>query len=208
MSVNLKLYLVTDRDIAGDRDIVELIEEAVRGGVTVVQLREKHASTREFLDLAIRVKTMLNKYGVPLIINDRVDIVLASGADGLHIGQSDMPYSTARELLGYQKIIGLSVETVEEAVAAEQLDVDYIAISPIFSTKTKQDIKEPFELVGARECREVSNHPIVAIGGINLDNCSDVISLGIDGVAVISAILGSSSPYCAARSFKEKLEEL
>ncbi len=205
MKFNPLLYLVTDRDIAAGRDLVELVEAAVRGGVTVVQLREKECPTGEFIELAKRLKEVLHSYDVPLIINDRVDVALAADADGVHIGQSDMPYSIAREILGDDKIIGLSVETIEEVAQAESLDVDYIALSPIFSTSTKLDIKSPFELEGAARARELSGHPMVAIGGINCDNCREITSIGIDGVAVISAILGAKDPEAAAKEFRERL---
>ncbi|MBQ1936297.1 MAG: thiamine phosphate synthase, partial [Bacteroidales bacterium] len=138
-NVDLSLYLVTDRDLSLGRSLEEVVSEAVAGGVTVVQLREKDASTGEFVELARRMMDMLNPLGVPLIINDRVDVALAVDADGVHIGQSDMKYEDARRLLGPDKIIGLSVESFEDIEAANALDVDYVGISPVYGTPTKTD---------------------------------------------------------------------
>jgi thiamine-phosphate pyrophosphorylase len=135
---DLSLYLVTDRPLSGGRDMAWIVREAAAGGVTMVQLREKECSTAEFIALARQLKTALLPLGIPLIINDRVDVALAVDADGVHIGQSDMPYETARALLGKEKIIGLSVETMEEVIAANALDVDYIGISPVYATPTER----------------------------------------------------------------------
>lgn len=195
--LDLSLYLVTDRELCKG-DFLKTISEAVKGGVTVVQLREKDCSTRDFIDLAIQVKGILEPYKVPLIINDRIDIALAVNADGVHIGQSDMPYSIARELLGDNKIIGLSVENIEEAKEANKLDVDYIAISPIFSTPTKDDTAPEFGLDGAKGVVEITKHKVVAIGGINRKNLAQIMQTGIDGVAVVSAIVSYSDPKSAS----------
>ena len=142
----LKLYLVTDRALAGDRDIEWIVKEAVEGGCTIVQLREKNTPTGEFVKIAGRLKAALAPYGVPLIINDRIDVALASDADGVHIGQSDMPYDIARRLLGPDKIIGLSIENFEELEEANGLDVDYVAASPVFGTPSKTDTAEQWGL--------------------------------------------------------------
>ena len=139
MKQNLKLYLVTDRDLSLGRSLEEVVREAVAGGVTMVQLREKDASTGEFVELGRKLMTVLKPLGVPLIINDRVDVALAVDADGVHIGQSDMPYADARRLLGHDKIIGLSVENFEDLDIANTLDVDYVGISPVYGTSTKTD---------------------------------------------------------------------
>lgn len=195
----MALYLVTDRDVADGRNMEEIVKEAVEGGVTIVQLREKNIDTKEFVALGKRLKTILSVYGVPLIINDRIDVALAIDADGVHIGQSDMPYAIARRLLGYDKIIGLSIENHAELEEANTLDVDYVAISPIFSTPTKTDTAEPWGLNGAKEFVLQSRHPVVAIGGINMDNAADVFGTGVDGIAVVSAIIGADSPKSAAK---------
>ena len=190
----LKLYLVTDRGLAGERSIEDIVKEAVEGGVTMVQLREKDIATRDFIALALRLKDVLKPYGVPLIINDRVDVALASGAEGVHIGQSDMPYAIARKLLGPSKIIGLSVENFEQIEEANSLDVDYIGVSPVFATPTKTDTAEPFGLDGLRKAVRMSVHPTVAIGGMNERTAADVMACGTNGIAVVSAIVCAPDP--------------
>lgn len=197
---DLKLYLVTDRGLAGDRAIEEIVRESVEGGATMVQLREKDIDTREFIGLAMNLKKVLEPYGVPLIINDRVDVALAAGADGVHIGQSDMPYSMARRLLGPDRIIGLSVENFEQIEEANALDVDYIGVSPVFATPTKTDTSEPFGLEGLRKAVRMSVHPTVAIGGMNERTAADVMACGTDGIAVVSAIVCASNPRQATRN--------
>ena len=198
MKQALKLYLVTDRDLSLGRSLEEIVREAVAGGVTIVQLREKDAATGEFVELGRRLMSLLKPLGVPLIINDRVDVALAVDADGVHIGQSDMTYADARRLLGPDKIIGLSVENFEDLEAANKLDVDYIGISPVYGTPTKTDTAEPFGLEGLRKAVEMSVHPTVAIGGMNVATVGEVIGAGADGVAVVSAICSAMSPRDAA----------
>ncbi len=195
---DLSLYLVTDRPLSGGRDMAWIVREAAAGGVTMVQLREKECSTAEFIQLARELKAALAPLGIPLIINDRVDVALAVDADGVHIGQSDMPYATARKLLGSDKIIGLSVETMDEVIAANALDVDYIGISPVYATPTKTDTLTPFGLDGVDEVMRCSRHRCVAIGGMNRDTVGEVISHGVEGVAVVSAIVAAPSPREAA----------
>ena len=194
MKEKLKLYLVTDRDLSLGRPLEEIVSEAVAGGVTMVQLREKDAATGEFVELGRRLMSLLKPLGVPLIINDRVDVALAVDADGVHIGQSDMSYADARRLLGPEKIIGLSVENFEDLESANKLDVDYIGISPVYGTPTKTDTAEPFGLEGLRKAVEMSVHPTVAIGGMNVATVGEVIAAGTDGVAVVSAICSAESP--------------
>ena len=160
----------------------------------MVQLREKECSTAEFIALARELKRALSPLGIPLIINDRVDVALAVDADGVHIGQSDMPYDVARRLLGPDKIIGLSVETMEEVIATNALDVDYIGISPVYATPTKTDTLAPFGLEGIEEVMRLSRHRCVAIGGMNRDTIGEVIARGVEGVAVVSAIVAAESP--------------
>ncbi len=199
----LRLYLVTDRALAGGREIEDIVRESVEGGATMVQLREKDIDTRDFIELALRLKKVLAPYGVPLIINDRVDVALASDADGVHIGQSDMPYSMARRLLGPDRIIGLSVENFSQIEEANSLDVDYIGVSPVFATPTKTDTAAPFGLEGLRRAVEMSVHPTVAIGGMNASTAADVISTGTDGIAVVSAIVCAASPRKASEELLE-----
>ena len=197
----LKLYLVTDRDLSLGRSQEEVVSEAVAGGVTMVQLREKDAATGEFIELAGRLMKILTPLGIPLIINDRVDVALAVDADGVHIGQSDMPYETARRLLGLDKIIGLSVENMDDLIKANSLDVDYVGISPVYGTPTKTDTAEPFGLEGLRKAVNMSKHPTVAIGGMNAGTIADVMAAGTDGVAVVSAI-------CSAENIREAAAQL
>jgi len=199
----LSLYLVTDRGLSNGRDIEWIIEEAIKGGVTIVQLREKDIDTREFIELGLRLKKILNPYDVPLIINDRIDVALAVDADGIHIGQSDMPYDIARKILGPDKIIGLSIETFDELDQANGLNVDYVALSPIFSTPTKTDTASPWGIEGAKEFVKRSVHPTVAIGGININTAADVKKTGVDGIAVVSAIVSAENPCIAAKELKE-----
>ena len=198
MKEKLKLYLVTDRGLSLGRPLEEIVSEAVAGGVTMVQLREKDAATGEFVELGRRLMSLLKPLGVPLIINDRVDVALAVDADGVHIGQSDMTYADARRLLGPDKIIGLSVENFEDLEAANKLDVDYIGISPVYGTPTKTDTAEPFGLEGLKEAVRLSLHPTVAIGGMNVATAGEVIAAGADGVAVVSAICSAASARDAA----------
>ena len=197
----LKLYLVTDRELSLGRSLEEVVSEAVKGGVTVVQLREKDASTGEFIELARRLMKLLKPLRIPLIINDRVDVALAVDADGVHIGQSDMSYEDARRLLGPDKIIGLSVESFEDIEAANALDVDYIGISPVYGTPTKTDTAEPFGLEGLRKAVQMSAHPTVAIGGMNASTIAEVMAAGTDGVAVVSAI-------CSAENIRKATSDL
>ena len=203
---DLSLYLVTDRSLSKGRDIEWIVEEAVLGGVTMVQLREKDCSTREFVSLAQRLKKKLQPFNVPLIINDRIDIVLASDADGLHIGQSDMPYDIARRILGNNKIIGLSVENMDDVRESNNIDVDYIGISPIFSTQTKTDTQKPFGIAGIRDVATITRHKTVAIGGIGMSNAADIMKAGADGISVVSAIMSADNPREAARQLKDVIK--
>lgn len=195
---DLSLYLVTDRSLSLGRPLTQVVEDAVRGGVTMVQLREKDCSSKAFLNYAIELKKCLRPYNVPLIINDRLDIALACDAEGLHIGQNDIPYQLARKILGKNKIIGLSVENIEDAIAANQLDVDYIGISPVFATPTKTDTAKALGLEGVKNITDISLHPSVGIGGINRTNAQDILKAGANGVSVVSAIMSAHDPRLAA----------
>lgn len=197
-SFDLSLYLVTDRSLSLGRSLESVVFDAAEGGITMVQLREKDCSTLEFYQQAMLLKECLRPYHIPLIINDRLDIALACDAEGLHIGQSDIPYDIARKLLGKDKIIGLSVECLQDAVDANELDVDYIGISPVFGTPTKTDTAPALGLEGIREIVKISRHPAVGIGGINQTNAADIIEAGADGISVVSAIMSASDPKQAA----------
>ncbi|WDP90195.1 MAG: thiamine phosphate synthase [Desulfobacter sp.] len=196
------IYLVT-----GDcphHDLNTVVARAVRAGVCCVQLREKTADTRAFLERALALKALLSGTGIPLVINDRIDIALAAGADGVHIGQSDMPYEKARALLGNDSIIGLSVETWEDVEAAQNLDLAYIGVSPVFATPTKTDTKSPWGLSGLARIRTFSRHPLVAIGGLNPGNTGEVVRAGAHSIAVVSAICAAEDPFEAARDLNNE----
>ena len=198
----MQLYLVTDENACLGRDIFWVVEEAVKGGVTMVQLREKSLGTRAFIDRAKKMKEILLPYNVPLIINDRVDVALACDADGVHVGQSDMPYEILKDLLPPEKIIGLSAETKEDVIEAENLDLTYLAVSPLFSTPSKTDTSEPWGMDGLKWVNANSKHPLVVIGGLSGTNAAESIANGADGIAVISAICSAISPYESARYLK------
>ena len=196
--IDWRLCFIADSEAAAGRDILQLIGRAVEGGATIIQLRGKRSTGREFLDIGMKAVQFLRPKGVPLIINDRVDISLACEADGVHLGQDDMPLPYARKILGKKRIIGISASTVEEAKAAEKGGADYIGVGPIFQTISKINIGPPLGLEGLRKIRERVKIPILAIGGISAANAADVISTGGDGVAVISAITAVADPKKAA----------
>ncbi len=193
------LYLVTDRGLCGDSSLEDVILQSIKGGARYVQIREKDQSTRDFIEEALRIKEILKPYSVPLIINDRVDVALAVKADGVHVGQDDMPYKMARSLMGPGAIIGLSVETWEDVEETETLDCDYIGVSPVFETPTKTNTKGAWGLDGLARIRAFSHHRLVAIGGLNASNAADVVKSGADCVAVVSAVCAASDPETASR---------
>lgn len=197
-NVNYGLYLVSDRDILKERDFIKSLEEAILGGVTVVQLREKKATSSEFYNLAVKVKELTTKYNIPLIINDRLDIALAVDADGVHVGQDDMPANVVRNILGKDKIVGVSTATLEEAKKAIEDGADYIGVGALFPTGTKTNTRA-VTLEQLKNIKENINIPVVGIGGINENNIKSVRDTGIDGVAVVSAILGKENVKEAAR---------
>jgi thiamine-phosphate pyrophosphorylase len=206
--VDYSLYLVTDRGLSLGRTTVNIVRAAIAGGVTCVQLREKHADTRAFLEEARALKELLValEASIPLLINDRLDVALAIGADGVHLGQSDMPLADARRLLGDTMLIGISAESLEDAVRAEAEGADYIGISPVFTTSTKADIAPPLGLEGIRRIRAAVSLPLVAIGGIHQENAGAVIRAGADGVAVVSAIVSATCPRSAATALKQQIQ--
>ncbi|MCD6486547.1 MAG: thiamine phosphate synthase [Syntrophobacterales bacterium] len=193
------LYLVTDRDLCGDRSLEDVILQSVRGGARYVQIREKDQSTRDFIEEALRIKEILKPFSVPLIINDRVDVALVVKAEGVHVGQSDMPYKMARFLMGPGAVIGLSVETWKDVEEAETLDCNYIGVSPVFDTPTKTDTKGAWGLDGIARISAFSRHPLVAIGGMNASNAADVVKAGAGCVAVVSAICAAPDPEAESR---------
>jgi len=192
------LYLVTDRVLSLNRPIYEIVKRAIEGGTTVIQLREKELSTHEFINEALEIKGFLKGRNVPLIINDRVDVALAVDADGVHLGKDDMPIEYAKRILPEDKIIGLSVESVQDAIIADKKGADYLGVSPIYTTPTKPELETGLGLEGLRQIREVTELPLVAIGGLKAFNTADVIKNGADGIAVVSAICSAPDPKKAA----------
>lgn len=205
--VDYSLYLCTDRDLMTTETIEEAVELAIKGGATIVQLREKNSSGREFFEIASSVKEVTDAYEVPLIINDRVDIALAVDADGVHLGQKDIPAAVAREILGPNKIIGVSAYNAELALQARKDGADYIGVGDVFGTSTKADTHHVTleELVKIRETVKI---PMVAIGGVNHGNVERLKGTGIDGVAVISAVLGAKNITEAAEEMTVLLNQI
>ncbi len=201
----LRLYLVTDQAALRGRRLLDVVQQAVQGGVTCVQLREKNATTHDFVTLACALKELLTPLGVPLVINDRIDVALACGAQGVHLGQLDMPVQQARQLLPPPVFIGWSVETPDDVRRAAELPVDYLGVSPVFATPTKQDTAPPWGLDGLRHVRGMTDLPLVAIGGLNLGNAAEVLAAGADGLAVVSALCSTDDPAAAARFFRQFL---
>lgn len=196
--IDYSLYLCTDRELMTSATIEESVEAALRGGATVVQLREKACSSREFYELGLRVKGITDAYGAPLIINDRVDIALAVAAAGVHVGQSDLPCRAVRSLVGENGLVGVSASSLEEAVQAQQDGADYIGVGAMFATGTKTDA----ELVTMEELERIRlavQIPIVVIGGINRRTIPLFRGKGIDGIAVVSAIVAQPDAEAAAR---------
>ena len=204
--IDYSLYLVTDRALSLGRSTVEVVRAAIRGGVSCVQLREKGCSTREFVDEARLLKALLAGTGVPLFINDRLDVALAVGADGVHLGQNDLAIADARRLVGNRMIIGISAESVADAIRAEAEGADYIGASPVFTTPTKTDTAPPLGLAGLRAIRRAVQLPLVAIGGINADNAAAVLRAGADGLAVVSAIVSAPCPRTAAAGLRQRIQ--
>lgn len=197
---DLRLYLCTDRLLAMGRPITQAVEQAIQGGVTMVQLREKDASTKDFYQVALEIQAVTRRHRIPLVVNDRLDIALAIGADGVHLGQSDMPMEAARRLVGSRMFIGISAATVESALAAQKAGADYIGTGPVFPTGSKDDAGDA---IGTNRLAAVCNAvsiPVVAIGGVNADNTPGIMESGADGIAVISAILSQPDITQAARA--------
>jgi len=205
--IDYSLYLVTDNGLCRGRDLTRVVLDAVGGGVSMVQLREKNSTAGEFLSTARTLKENLSDAGVPLIINDRVDVAIAARADGVHIGQEDLPYQVVRQMLGPDKIIGISINTYDQLRQASLTDVDYLSLSPVFPTQTKADIKEPFGLEGLKKARSLTDKPLITIGGINRDNLADIMATGVDGVALVSAVCSADSPAEAARELVRIIRE-
>lgn len=205
--IDWKLCLVADVDVAAGRSIISAIEQAIEGGVSLVQLRAKKLKTLEFLELSLKARETTRKKSIPLIINDRVDIALSCNAEGVHLGQDDLPVSYARKILGTKKLIGVSVNNEMEAEEAEKRGADYLGVGPIYFTQTKKDIKPPLGVKGLREIRKRVRIPILAIGGINAENAREMIETGADGVAVVSAILSKENIVKATRELARAIRQ-
>ena len=202
----LTLYLVTDRRWLGRRSLEEDVEEALLGGATLIQIREKEISSRAYLDLARKVKAVTDRYGVPLIVNDRIDIALAVDAGGVHVGPDDLPVSFARRLLGPDKIVGASASSLEEALAFQAQGADYLGVGAVFPTATKQ-VTEKVDLETLARIKAAVRIPVAAIGGIDAGNAPEVMKTGVDGVAVVSAILNRPDIREATRDLLSKLKK-
>jgi thiamine-phosphate pyrophosphorylase len=203
--LDYSLYLVTDRALSLGRSNLQVIEAAVRGGVTLVQLREKEATTKEFYQEGLKIRAYLKASNIPLIINDRLDIALALDAEGVHLGREDMPINVARKVLGPQKIIGASVFTLEEAKIAEASGADYLGLSPIFVTQTKPELIRQLGIEGIPLLREAVQIPVVGIGSMSQANAYEAVKAGLDGVAVVSAICSREDPRAAAEAIKKEV---
>lgn len=205
--IDYTLYLVTDRQLMSCKTIEQSVEQAIAGGASVVQLREKDCSSREFYKLALRVKRITEPNNVPLIINDRIDICLAADADGVHLGQSDIPCREAKKILGADKLIGVSAALPEEARQAQADGADYLGIGAVFHTSTKDDARA-VSLETLREIRAAVTIPFVVIGGVNAQSITKLYGMGIDGAAVVSAIVAQKDITAAAREMRAAAEKL
>lgn len=200
--IDYSLYLVTDHRNKTEEEFLNIIEEAIKGGTSIVQLREKTASTKDFYQLALKVKEITTRYDVPLLINDRMDIALAVDSEGVHLGQDDMPADIARKIIGDDKILGVSASTVEEAIKAQIDGADYIGSGAVFPTATKDDA----DSVSKEELKSIVDSidiPVVAIGGITIENASELKDTGIAGFSVVSAIMSADDPKEASQKLRE-----
>lgn len=201
------LYLVTDEKACKGKDFYESVEASIRGGAKIVQLREKNMDTRDFFKRALKLKEICHKHGVDFVINDRLDIAMAVDADGVHLGQSDMPIEKAKEILGHKKIIGISAKNMEEALEAQKYGADYIGVGAIFATDTKKD-SGLIDLETLKDMTNQINIPVLAIGGIGLGKLGYLKDTGIDGICVISDILGSDDPEKRTRELLEEYRSI
>lgn len=204
--VDYTLYLCTDRRLITTDTLEEAVELAIQGGVTVVQLREKDCTSREFYEEALKVKAITDAYEIPLLINDRLDIALAVGADGVHLGQTDIPIWAARDVLGADKIVGATANTLEKAQEAWKSGADYLGVGDVFGTSTKADTVR-VTLEDLKAIKEQVEIPVVAIGGITAENISLLKETGVDGAAVISAIVGQKDITTAAETLISNFRE-
>lgn len=205
-ALDLGVYLVTDRGACLGRDLLEVVGLAVAGGAGMVQLREKNAPTREFVELARALVGLLRPRGVPLVVNDRVDVALAADADGVHVGQDDMHPADVRALIGPDRILGLSVTGEAEARSARGMPVDYLGAGPIYATATKKDAGAPQGLAGLAAMLALAEAPVVAIGAVTAANAGGILACGAAGVAVVSAVCSAADPRTAAAQLRRIVE--
>ncbi|HEY8425866.1 MAG TPA: thiamine phosphate synthase [Limnochordales bacterium] len=207
-SLDLSVYVVTDRELARGRSLESVVAAAIAGGATAIQLREKKATTREFVELAQALRGMTQEAGVSLIVNDRIDVALAVDADGVHVGQDDMPARLARQLIGPERILGVTAGTEEEARRAQRDGADYLGCTAVFPTSTKPDHREPLGLDGLERLARAVSIPVVAIGGIHAGNAADVLARGAAGIAVVSAVMAADDPEAATRQLRRIVDQV
>lgn len=205
--MNYGLYIITDETIAGGRSHAEIAQQAIAGGADLIQLRDKTCGCRDLIRTGRTLREVTRKTGTVFIVNDRLDVAIACGADGVHLGQEDMRVDAARQIAPSGFIIGVSVGTVEEALQAERDGADYVALSPTFTTSSKNDAGPGHGLLMLQEIKRHVSLPLVAIGGINRDNVGMVITAGADGIAVISAVVGSTDITAAAYELRVLIAE-
>ena len=207
VKIDYSIYLVTDRDLMSTETLEEAVEQAIIGGCTLVQLREKDCSSLDFYNTAVKVKEITDKYNVQLLINDRLDIALAVDAAGVHVGQSDLPVSVVRKIIGEDKIIGISTGTLEEALKGQRDGADYLGVGAMYATGTKKDAN-PTSIEELKKIRENVSLPIVVIGGINKERIKDFEGIEIDGLAIVSAIIAQKDIVEATRELKTIFKQI
>lgn len=211
--VDLSLYFIVDPTIlnttkTGKDSIEALVYRAIKGGVRLIQLREKNCSQQDFVNLILKIQPILKLYRIPLIINDRLDLALQFHAQGVHLGQSDLSVSEARRVLGPNAIIGLSVENDTQALRAQKEAVDYLGVSSVFPTHSKPELIHPWGLDGLKALKNNTHHPLVAVGGINTSNAQKVFEAGADGIALISTLGSATDPLASARELKNIINKI
>lgn len=206
-SVDWSVYVVTDRATSGERGVLDEVRAAIRGGASVVQLRDKDVSVREAYGLGRALHEITRAAGIPLIVNDRIDLALALEAEGVHVGQSDLPATVTRQIVGPDMIVGVSTTNLEESVQAVRDGADYLGTGDVFGTPSKADACPPIGVEALAEIVRAVDIPVVAIGGIKLSNVAEAVRTGVAGLAVISAVFGTPDPEAAARSLRNAIEQ-
>lgn len=200
------VYVITDRRTAGERSLVEIVRAALRGGANVIQLRDKDVPVRDMIALGQALLPLTREAGVPLIVNDRIDVALALDADGVHVGQDDIPAEVARQIIGPDRILGVSAATVEQAQQAARAGATYLGVGDIFGTPSKPDAGPPIGLASLAEITRAVHLPVLGIGGVTIANAASVVQAGAVGVAVISAVIGAPDPEAATRALHEAID--